>query len=339
MFKLILSLIRWLQGGALRLLTLAGIILLVWGIVSPVGTLYWWLNQSAENLGLLKKPDTLLLSKDNKDIKNSSLNNSNKEINCYIVFMPGVGDFSADELTNGERIFLTNLIEKHPECAAVADVFPYSAANESLGGQRFLAPMWRFANNATGWLGGAGVLIKIRNLWRFAISADNRYGTIYNQGIASAILHRIDIVHPIPKSPEQPLKIILIGTSGGVEVSLNAVPYLKQWIDAKIIVVSIGGVFNGRNGFNQAEHLYHLRGTRDWVEDIGGILFPSRWLWNVTSPFVQARLRGIYTSIISGNHTHDGAQGYFGEDLIPNSQIKYVDLTVQKVNQLPIWSD
>lgn len=337
MFKLILSLIRWLQGGALRLLTLAGIILLIWGIVSPVGTLYWWLNQSAENLGLLKKPSNSLLV--NYASKDNGLNSSNNDINCYIVFMPGVGDFSADEITDGERRFLTSLIEKHPKCAAVADVFPYSAANKSLGGQRFLSPIWSFANNATGWLGGAGVLIKIRNLWRFAISADSRYGTIYNQGIASAILERIDAVHPIPKSPKQPIKVILIGTSGGAEVSLNAVPFLKQWIDAKILVVSVGGVFNGRNGFNQSEHIYHLRGSRDWVENIGGTLFPSRWLWNVTSPFVKARNSGRYTSIMSGSHKHDGEQGYFGEDLIPNSQMKYVDLTVQKVNQLPIWSD
>lgn len=341
MFKFLLGIIRWLQGGALKLLTLAGIILLLWGIVSPVGTLVWWLNEGADNLGLLKKtPNAFGATFPPNNIQNDKLSN-NSNINCYIIFLPGVGDFSGDQLTDGERLFLTSLVESHSTCDAVADVFPYSVSNKSLGGQRLLAPIWRFADQAQGVLGSAGVLIKIRNLWRFAISADSRYGTIYNQGIANAIIERMNAVHPIPRDSNQPIKIILIGTSGGVEVALNAVHYLKQGLDTqtKIIVVSIGGVFNGRNGFQETEHIYHLRGERDLVEDLGGVLFPSRWLWNVTSPFVQARLQGRYTSSISGNHAHDGAQGYFGEDLIDNSQKKYVDLTIQEVNKLPIWSD
>ena len=341
MFKFLLGIIRWLQGGALKLLTLAGIILLMWGIVSPVGTLVWWLNEGADNLGLLKKtPNAFVATFPPNNIQNDKLSN-NSNINCYIIFLPGVGDFSGDQLTDGERLFLTSLVESHSTCDAVADVFPYSVSNDSLGGERFLAPIWRFADQAQGVLGSAGVLIKIRNLWRFAISADSRYGTIYNQGIANAIIERMNAVHPIPRDSNQPIKIILIGTSGGVEVALNAVHYLKQGLDTqtKIIVVSIGGVFNGRNGFQETDHIYHLRGERDSVEDLGGVLFPSRWLWNVTSPFVQARLQGRYTSSISGSHAHDGAQGYFGEDLIDNSQKKYVDLTIQEVNKLPIWSD
>jgi hypothetical protein len=342
MFKLIFGIISWLQGGALKLLTLAGIILMIWGIISPVGTLVWWLNEGADNLGLGKKNSpSFVATTSPKNNQSTKISNNNSNINCYIIFLPGVGDFSGDQLTDGERLFLTGLVESHSSCDAVADVFPYSVSNDSLGGQRLLAPIWRFAEEAQGLLGSADVLIKIRNLWRFAISADSRYGTIYNQGIASVIIERMNAVHPLPKDSNQPIRIILIGTSGGVEVALNAVPYLKQGLDVqnKIIVVSIGGVFNGRNGFEETEHIYHLRGERDLVEDLGGVLFPSRWLWNVTSPFVQARLRGIYTSIISGNHAHDGAQGYFGEDFMDNSQTKYVDLTLQKVNQLPIWSD
>jgi len=61
----------------------------------------------------------------------------------------------------------------------------------------------------------ADVLIKIRNLWRFAISVDNRYGPIYNQGIATAIIDRMNAAYSIPLSQRQSFKIILIGTSGG----------------------------------------------------------------------------------------------------------------------------
>jgi len=88
--------------------------------------------------------------------------------------------------------------------------------------ERLLAPLWRFANEAEGWLNVADVLIKIRNLWRFAISVDNRYGPIYNQGIATAIIDRMNAAYSIPLSSVNPFKIILIGTSGGAQVALAA---------------------------------------------------------------------------------------------------------------------
>lgn len=332
MLNLIGRLLVWLRGGSLKLLTLAGIILLVWGTVSPVGTIVWWLRQGSESLGLKKQPKQLPPTNSSKTIA------KNTQINCYIVFLTGVGDFSTNQLTPGEEIFLNSLDKTHPNCVTVRDVFPYSAANESLGGERLLAPLWEFANNAKGWLGVASVLIKIRNLWRFAISADERYGPIYNQGIASAIIDRMNAANRIPVSSGKPFKVILMGTSGGGQVALAATPYLEKWLDEPIFVVSIGGVFAGTDGFNAAERVYHLRGRRDWVEDIGSIVFPSRWFWSVGSPFNQARQQGRYIELSSGPHEHDGSQGYFGEEVAKKDGTKFVDLTVQKVNQLPIWS-
>ncbi|MBD2185632.1 hypothetical protein [Aerosakkonema funiforme] len=333
MVQLIWRILLWLRGGTLNLLILAGVLLLIWGIFSPVGTLVWWVKEGSENLGFKpEEPKNLPAGKKSNFVAKPS------NINCYIVFLPGVGDFSADELTPGEEEFLNRLVKSHANCVAVSDVFPYSAANESLGGRRPLAPLWRFANRADGWLDMADVLIKIRNLWRFAISADDRYGPIYNQGIATAIIDRMQAAHPIPQSSNQPFKIILIGTSGGAQVSLGAVPYLHQWLNAEINVVSVGGVFAGDKGFNVSQHIYHLRGRRDWVEDIGRVVFPSRWPWTVGSPFNQAVRDGRYTAKISGPHNHDGSQGYFGQDLAKGKDISYVDITLEEVNKLPIWS-
>ncbi len=337
MLDLIGRILLWLRGGSLKLLTLAGIILLIWGTLSPVGTLVWWLSQEVESLGFKKNQQKRLPPSNNSN----SVNKSSK-INCYIIFLTGVGDFSTNELTPGEEVFLDGLGRSHPNCVVVQDVFPYSVANENLGGARLLAPLWRFANEAEGWLGIADVLIKIRNLWRFAISADDRYGPVYNLGIATAIIDRMDAAHPIPQSPGQVIKIIIMGTSGGAQVALAAAPYLDQWLNAEldpqIVIVSIGGVFAGTDGFNVGEHVYHLEGRRDWVEDIGSIVFPSRWPWSVGSPFNQARQQGRYTVHTTGPHAHDGSTGYFGKDRVGANDVRYVDLTLQQVNQLPIWS-
>ncbi|ARV59096.1 hypothetical protein BZZ01_11010 [Nostocales cyanobacterium HT-58-2] len=328
MLQFIVRILIWLRGETLKLLFLAGVILLIWGTVAPVGTLIWWLHQGAETLGLdmnqTKKLPESHFSHRTADSAN---------IDCYIIFLPGVGDFSADQLTAGEEFFLSRLVQLHPNCVAVSDVFPYSAANESLGGQRLLAPLWRAAKRAN-----ADVLIKIRNLWRFAISADSRYGPIYNQGIATAIVERMDAAYPIPLSHHQPLKVILIGTSGGAQVALGAVSYLDQWLNAQMIVVSVGGSFDGETGFEEVDHVYHLQGRRDWVDDISSIVFASRWRWTVGSPFNQARLQGRYTVVSSGPHVHDGPEGYFGKAFVGEGKTTYVELMLQAVNQLPIWS-
>jgi hypothetical protein len=334
MLHLIERILLWLRGGALKLLILAGIILLVWGTLSPVGTLMWWLNEGANTLGLKNKTFKGLPSGDRSPAVAQS-----STTNCYIIFLAGVGNFSATRLVPGEKIFLKGLEKNHPDCVAVEGVFAYSVANESLGGERFLAPLWRFAEQADGPLGMADILIKIRNLWRFAISIDDRYSPIYNQGVASAIIDQMNAAAPVSTSSSSPLKIVLIGTSGGAQVALGATTYLDQWLDAQIVVLSIGGVFAGNHGFDAADGVYHLQGRRDWIEDLGSILFPSRWPWTVTSPFNRARWQGRYSAGFSGPHAHDGSEGYFGVKPVNENDTTYVEITLQKVNQLPIWSD
>lgn len=324
MFKFIQQVWTWLSGGTFRLLLLAGCLLLIWGTLAPVGTIVWWLKQNRE-LGLKQRsplrPETA-----------PTIPPKASTINCYIIYLPGVGDFSSDQLTPGEEWFLDRLAQQHPHCVTVRDVFPYSVTNQDLNSKRFLNPLWQWAKRTDTYF-----LVQIRNLWRFAISADERYGVIYNQGIADTIIKRMNAVHPLPRSEQKPLKIILIGTSGGVQVALGAVEYLEQWLNAQLIVVSMGGTFDGQNGFEAVDRVYHLKGQRDWVEDIPGIVFASRWPVTVGSPFNQARRQERYTALNSGSHTHDGEEGYFGLAIAP-SGVSYVKLTLQEVNQLPIWS-
>lgn len=334
MLQFIGRILGWLRGETLKLLILASVLLLIWGMLAPVPTLLWWLSRNTESLSFKRNQTKKLLSENEPTTATKG-----QKIDCYIVFLPGVGDFSPNELTPGEEFFLNRLVQLNPNCVVVSDVFPYSLYNESLGGERLTAPLWRAAKNAKGWLANAHMLIQIRNLWRFAISADERYGPIYNQGIASTIIDRMNAAHPIPRSQQQPLKIILIGTSGGAQVALGAVPYLERSLNAQSVVVSVGGCFDGNTGFETVDRVYHLQGRRDWVEDITRITFASRWSWTVGSPFNQARRQGRYKVIKTGPHAHDGDEGYFGMASVGASQTTYVELTLEKVNRLPIWSE
>ncbi|MBW4685023.1 MAG: hypothetical protein KME40_07955 [Komarekiella atlantica HA4396-MV6] len=320
--------IHRLSGTTVKLILLMGAFLLLWGMLAPVSTIIWWLNQTAESLGLeneQEKPDVL---------RQASINAPTSKIDCYIVFLPGVGNFSPDEITQGERYFIDQLATRHPNCVAVRDVFPYSVVNQDLGSQKFLAPLWQAAKESDGLFGN--VLVQVRNLWRFAISADDRYGPVYNLSIARTIIDRMNAAHPIAPF-DQPINLILLSTSGGTQVALGTTAHLREWINARLTVVSIGGTFEGRAGFNDANHVYHLYGDRDWVTTLARVVFPARWNWVVGSPINQARQQERYTVCNVGSQEHSGAEGYFGNAIAFNNT-SYLRQTLEQADQLPIWS-
>ncbi|HTL87826.1 MAG TPA: hypothetical protein VL134_00385, partial [Leptolyngbya sp.] len=290
-----------LSGTTARLILFMAGFLVLWGMAAPITTIVWWLNQTAESLGLAAKQE------EPEVLRQPSSTVSDAKIDCYIVFLPGVGNFSPDEITSGERYFVDQLAARHSNCVAVRDVFPYSVLNQSLDNQRFLSPLWESTKDSE--LFG-NVLIQVRNLWRFAISADDRYGPVYNLSIAQTIVERMNVAHPIRRS-DQPINIVLLSTSGGTQVALGTTDYLDRWINARITVVSLGGTFEGREGFNHVAHVYHFWGDRDWVTALAHLLFPARWSVVAGSPVNQARQQGRYTVCNIGNQEHSGDQGYF----------------------------
>lgn len=320
--------VQRLSGTTTKLILLIGGVLVLWGMVAPVTTIVWWLNQTAASLGLEdeeEKPEVL---------QQPVIAFPTSNIDCYLVYLPGVGNFSPDQITEGERYVIDQLVARHSNCVAVRDVFPYSVLNRDLS-EGILTPLWEASKESDGLLGN--VLVQVRNLWRFAISADSRYGPVYNLSIAQTIVDRMNAAHPIVRS-DRPINLILISTSGGTQVALGATAHLRDWIpNARITNVSIGGTFEGRAGFNDANHVYHLYGDQDWVETLPRLVFPARWRIIVGSPVNQARQQGRYTVCNVGNQEHTGSQGYFGE-AIAFGNTSYAKLTLEQVNQLPIWS-
>lgn len=318
-----------LSGTTVKLIVLTIGFLVLWGMLAPINTIVWWLNQTSEKLGIKneeEKPNVL---------QQAPVTAPPSKIDCYIVFLPGVGNFSPDEIAEGERKFIDELAARHSNCVAVKDVFPYSVLNKDLGNQPFLAPLWQAAKESEGFPGQ--IFIQIRNLWRFAISADDRYGPVYNLGIARTIVERMNAAHPIGRS-DRPTNLILMSTSGGTQVALGATDHLRDWIPkARITVVSIGGAFEGRAGFNDVNHVYHLQGDRDWITELPRMVFPARWRWVAGSPVNQARREGRYTVCNVGSQKHDGSQGYFGEAIAFN-HTSYLKQTIEQVAQLPLWS-
>jgi len=327
MLKWIDRIVQEVSSSTFKLILSMSGFLLLWGIFAPVSTIVWWLQQNAETLDLSK--DSQL-----KAVYNLPQSSSASTIDCYIVFLPGVGNFSPDEIASGEKYFIDRLASQHPNCVAVRDVFPYSVANRDLGSERLVQPLWKFANEHDELLGS--VLIPLRNLWRFAISSDYRYSSVYSMGIADTIVNRMNAAYPIARS-KKPINLILISTSGGTQVALGSTTYLAQWLNARLTVVSIGGAFDGKAGFDAADHVYQFQGEQDLVPTLSYVLLPSRWNWSVNSPINQAQQQGRFTVCNSGSHEHSGDKGYFGNAIAEN-HLPYIEQTLQQVEQLPIWS-
>ncbi len=332
MLKFINKLLLWIRNGGFRLLLFTGFLLLIWGTFAPVGTIVWWLDRGATKLD--RRTRELANRFDGED---SNPNLTSGVSRCYIVFLPGVGA-EKNELSSREEAFLDRLEQDQPQCLSVRNVFPYSAANDNIGGQKVFEFLWNVTEEAEGWLELTKYILQARNIWRMAVSADNRYGRIYNQAIALTIIEQMEKEQPISISSKQPIQLILMGTSGGAQVALGAAPYLDKWLPVEITVVSYGGVFDGNEGFDVAKHIYHFRGERDWIENIGGIVFPSRWRWTVGSPYNRARREDRYTVYSSGPHKHQGEESYFGRKVAKDDGTTYAQLMVKQVNQLPIWS-
>ncbi|PSN09974.1 hypothetical protein C7293_29725 [filamentous cyanobacterium CCT1] len=313
-------------GDTSKLLTALGLFFLAWGTISPISTLSWWLR------------DGNRLAQQRPELPASDIA-TGAGPPCYLVFLAGVGNVADVDLAPGEDVFLTQMAAAVPNCVVVRKVFPYSAVSDNVGGQPFFRWVWRLSERTGGEDAPARIVLKIRNLWRMALSADSRYGRAYNRGAAATILERMAATEPVPLEADEPFQLVLAGTSGGVQVALGAAPYLQQWLPVEITVLSFGGVFDGQTGFNTVEQVYHFYGQDDWIDNLGVVLFPSRWEWTLGSAFNQAQRAGRYEAIAIGPHAHDGDRGYFGQALVGGEAPgdTYLDLTLEQVQSLPVW--
>lgn len=262
------------------------------GLIAPLETLGWWAGWYSDevdttiNIGQLAEP----LPED-------------QSITRYVIYLDGISQSSSKYLPDVED-FLDALAPALPEnIALIRGLMTYSVLNNSLDTNRPLAFFWRladrlrFANPASLF----GMIVNIRNLLIVAVSADQRYGPIYNQGIAQIMYNALikNGYHPGSNVP-----ITLIGYSGGGQMSAASATFLRRATGAPIDVISLGGVISGNCNLLKLEHLYHLVGDQDQVERLGPIMFPGRWKILPLSYWNRAKRRGKISIISLGPVGH-----------------------------------
>ena len=248
----------------------------------------------------------------------------------YLVYLSGIGAIGGDVLAPEEEMLLDALEVQLPYTKVIRDVFPYSVTNVGLTSQRVFGGLWRWImrqrliNPET----LLGFLINIRNLFQVAVSADQRYGPIYNFGVAKEIARSLQRAG-YPANSGTP--VTLLGWSGGGQISLGAATYLSRMIKAPLRIISLGGVLSSDPGLRAIDHLYHLYGDKDTVQQFGAVLFSGRWQTSVGSPWNRALAQNKLSFICLGPIKHNGQDHYLDTEKRLSDGQTYADKTISTI--------
>lgn len=223
---------------------------------------------------------------------------------AQLVYFTGVAGYSGEFLARREAALLQRIRESFPGLSIHSEVFPYSVNNNPLNGERAFARLWewlhrwrlKLPNNVF------DVLIVARNIGQLLVSADPRYGPVYNKGLAEVLRSRLD-----PRLPT-----IFLAYSGGAQMAIGAAGPYAQSHKAPLHLVALGGVFTDDPGIKHFESVTQLLGTQDrWVVKAGSLLFPGLWRWMFWSGWNRYLRGGRFQTLASGPHAHVGKRDYF----------------------------
>ncbi len=277
---------RWLAD----LIWIGAIALIVAAMLAPLEALGWWAGWYGDRIETLS-PQV-----------QEGLESPSAPQRRFIVYLDGINQATAEYQPTVAR-YLDQLGQQlPPDIALVKGLIPYSVLNRSLTQDRPLAFFWRAVETLVQRLGPwVGMIINLRNILIVAVSADQRFGPIYNQGVAQRVYESL-VRQGYPLDDGIPLT--LIGYSGGGQIAMGILPFLKQALGASIEVISLAGVISGSGRVLEAEQLYHLVGAKDPVERLGPIMFPRRWAIAPLSYWNRAKRKGKITFIPLGPVSH-----------------------------------
>jgi hypothetical protein len=289
----ILSTLNLLLIGALVLLFLSA-------AVAPLESLGWWAGWFGDKEAPPVPGQTAVVT----TVVPESPNHH------FLIYLSGIGAMDPVSVPQEEIDWARMAVKRLPGTTTLADVFPYSVTNSGLETQRFFSKMWSYLEQRRlkNPYDALQLLINIRNMFNVAISADRRYGPIYNLGVANEIVkalrlrgYRIGSGKPVT----------IVGFSGGAQIALGTATFLKPMLKAPLRIISLGGVMSDDIGVKSIDKLYHLWGHLDPLHGLGEKLYAGRWKWFPRSDWNQAVAQGKIELVDMGQMHHNGGTNYF----------------------------
>lgn len=309
---------NWLFDQMGNLLVLFCVLVFITAVLAPFEALGWWAGYGSRPL----VPDEPFVA---------PVLPQAPEAPYYLVYLTGVAGFSGSFLARREEGFLERLRVRLPGAAVIHDVFPFSVNNNPLDGDRVLRGLWRWLHDRRLKLPNNvfDVLIVVRNIFQFLVSADPRYGPVYNLGVAREIARSL-VSRGYRPGSGQP--IYLVAYSGGGQIAVGAAPYLHENLRAPIRILALGGVFSDDPGVDAVDTLVRLRGTRDvWIPRLGALFYPGRWRLLFYSAWNRVVRQGRVTDRIIGPMRHVGRADYFSRSTLDDAGVPYAELSADAV--------
>jgi hypothetical protein len=314
MTDLLRVLARWLTASAPYVLAiLLGLIIvfLLASIVVAIAVLFWWAGWTDRRVA---QPATTAPAAHPASVQH----------HVYMIYLSGIGHISSTYSTRYEDAFLAAIAAQVPDLAIVGDVFPFSVQNQSMTSERVLGCLWGWINAQRlrkGRLRFTGDLILLRNILYTGVSADRRYGPIYNYSVATLLLQSL-LRQGYRLGSGAP--VTLLGYSGGGQIALATAGYLKTTLQAPVQVISLGGVVNAHAALERIDALYHLYGTKDAWQRFGQGIFPARWPMAIWSRWNRAVASGKITVLCIGPMVHEGRHSYMDDTATLESGQSYM---------------
>lgn len=251
----------------------------------------------------------------------------------FLVYLSGIGAMDPRSIPQEEIDWGCLAVKRIPQTTFVLDVYPYSVTNTGLGAERMFSRLWSYLDRRRlkNPYDVLQFLINIRNLFQVAISADRRYGPIYNLGVAKEIIKALQL-RGYELGSGAP--VTLVGFSGGAQVALGASTFLKPMLNAPIRIISLGGVMSDDVGVRAIDKLYHLWGTRDPLHGLGQKLYAGRWPIFPNSDWNQALSMGKIEFISMGPMHHNGSTNYFSWTAFTSQGVSHALATIDMINML-----
>lgn len=293
--------------------------IIITALISPFESLGWWAGWYGEKEAA---PED--------DVQPQAAIAEPTSARNYLVYLSGIGAITDYSIPQEEIAWLDALVTRIPDTVLVTDVFPYSVTNAGLTSNRAFSGLWRSVEKMRlkNPMAVSALLVNLRNVFQVTVSADPRYGPIYNYGVAQEIVSALK-KHGYQAGSGAP--VTMLGWSGGGQISIGTATFLKLMLDAPIHVISIGGVMSDDPGIDKVEHIYHYYGDKDPVQGLGGKIYAGRWPLFPNSSWNRAKAEQRISMTSLGPFTHMGKGNYFDWESVDEKGVSHAEIALDAV--------
>lgn len=303
-----------------QLVTVIIVALCIAGLVAPSEAIGWWRRGKLDETGIEWPTLAEAFARPGPEPDDAIPAQLPAESDHYLVYLSGIGISSPDKLPVDEIPMVERLADRIGNTTMVSQIYPYSVANTALTQGRKLSGVWetlarwKFEGHR---FRALSFMINLRNAFQMFVSADHRYGPVFNLAIAqqiAAALVRAGYV------PEHRKPVTLLGWSGGAQIAAASAWYLAA-LGMDVRVLSMAGLLASDPGLDRVKMFWHLRGDDDKVVYVGTVLSPRRLPIFRSSSWNRARREGRMQFISMGQLRHTGPGGYFtAAPLLPDGR-------------------